>query len=421
MSAVAPTTHSGRAHIESGQLQAAVGQQKASTPVPTAQLSAGPSGPTTRAPIPGPPSGQGSVNEQPLSSDQQLEQLLRSIDETTHRARTAGAGESDGYGGLLGEGGTPGGGGDDGDGGGDGDDGGDSDDSADDDLGDDNLHPKPARGRWDRPQWLMDQYRRLVSYLNPKGMKGQRSSFPLEFSPTPLAAASFFLPESSPLLDMQLAGEDNLPVTALYRPKWFYWNPMALLQPNTLACSSTKSTGAKCEGVLGFEGFAPNPRRTAGLVGSVYIITVDYRCRTCRTKVRASQPQVLAQLSPSLRDCFAFKLSHRGGVTTEVATLFRDMSAHGFGSKQFSNLLATRHRHRYDQLERDWRGLLYSRGKVAAQAPMFDDPSGNAGYVPTSKWFALLLCRMVEESVATTRHEGEGPRGGADTFLSAAI
>jgi hypothetical protein len=154
-------------------------------------------------------------------------------------------------------------------------------------------------------------------------------------------------------------------------------------------------------------GWPKAPRRVVGLDQNIFIIGYRYRCvHEDRKKTYQSwSPALLNVLPPALASQFRHHLTHRGGLTDEVAALLRKCIQDGIGSSSFADMIRTFHYQQYDALHLDYLLMVRSRMqspliKMFGRVPpfgLFGDRHGYAGYVPSPLYFRTFYEQFMDK------------------------
>ena len=208
---------------------------------------------------------------------------------------------------------------------------------------------------------------------------------------------SFWLPRKDTFFLFQLS---DITPTILYNPRFFYWDPLLLV--DHIPCPKSY-----CSGKLIRHGYSKRPRGIIDFEDRFWLIGVRYKCNTCSpaSTFQSWDPAVIMQLPHSLAAEFPAHLSHRSGVSTAVFAMMRCCFQNGMGAKQMSDAINVLHRRRYEMLEVQYLRMIQERAGMAAWMnktflpfPSFTDqgPYGLHAIIPSARWFRDMYDKFME-------------------------
>lgn len=265
-----------------------------------------------------------------------------------------------------------------------------------------------GRTRSTMPTWLAGEYQRLRERLTAEMKKNvaglpqcyQTNSFYDGVENQYLAARSTF----------------QLSASLFHQPRFFVWLPHLLV--DRIPCPACRSAGrqpvkSSCV-YLQKRGFADYPRRVVDIDQNVYIAGYRYACghKDCGKTFLSWSPAILNVLPAPLRDQFAFRLTRRSGLASQLVSLLQEAFNAGVGPEQFTTMIEAAHYRRYDLLQcqflemvvhRSRSGTLSSVWTTTAPFGAFGDRNGYAGFVPGARYFAKFYDMLIEESAPAMR------------------
>lgn len=266
------------------------------------------------------------------------------------------------------------------------------------------VKTRKAAVKWIHPAWLQKAYMEWKKWLDATRNSADRKCAvhrPLtrtldgQQSPHQMGLDTCDLPHQDTL--SFLSSSESLDPTLLYNPRWFYWEPMPLVEK--LCCPL-------CQSKPGRNGYPARPRRAVGLDEMWYIIGIRYVClagsEKCGRSFMSYDSRVLSQLPVRVSKTFHFIHSWRSGMTADVFSALRSCLNHGMGTKQFSHTLLElhllRHVHKAIAYREAARDLPHPPGKVYNTFGTFEDPLRNSGFVPSSKWLSEMYDTYIEKN-----------------------
>jgi hypothetical protein len=139
-------------------------------------------------------------------------------------------------------------------------------------------------------------------------------------------------------------------------------------------------------------------------------MSIRYRCSAgvCPLTINAHDARVLEQLPLHLQAEFPAQLTHRSGISRQLADTMRSLVQNSVGPKRIAKLLREWHTLHHDRLELQYLNSLHHRllnptvwdaFSNSAQEPFstFSDITKYAGFVPSATYLRLAYTSLIEE------------------------
>ncbi len=208
---------------------------------------------------------------------------------------------------------------------------------------------------------------------------------------------SFQMPYTDPFFLLQ---RDTILPSTLLTPRYFYWDPLVLIEKGT----PVKCHGPKCKGKGGNlirHSFGTRPRRVVDLEDCYWLMGARYQCNECNATMPSWDPLVLKALSPVLASQFPAHCSWRSGISTRLFAFMRRCFHNGMGASQFADSVRVMHRRRHEQLEVAYLQTIIARANngrrdVYEPFPSFNDSEFQAA-LPSGGWFRDMYDNFIEK------------------------
>ncbi|KAF8419486.1 hypothetical protein L210DRAFT_3766619 [Boletus edulis BED1] len=259
------------------------------------------------------------------------------------------------------------------------------------------------------PTWLKNHYYQLRDRLVSE-MKRNSSHMPTCYD-----QFTFFDGPENRFLAAR-SSYDGSAAGIFHQPRYFIWLPHLLVDRIPCpACKAACRTGTKAATVyLQKHGFVNSPRRVVGLEENIFIVGYHYHCghQSCGKNYQSWSPAILRMLPNIISDQFPFRLTHRCGLTDQLASLLREAFRGGVSPCVFTTLVRAMHYHHFDQLRCQFLEMIadHNMGSLrdcwTSKRPFgeFGDLDGYAGYVPSERYFGQFYDAMVEEEAPELQH-----------------
>ncbi|TFY78505.1 hypothetical protein EWM64_g5507 [Hericium alpestre] len=232
------------------------------------------------------------------------------------------------------------------------------------------------------PTWLEEDYKETCVRLKDK-MKNGYKKWPACYQ------ASTFWDTGKNLFFASLM-QFQLNPRLFYCPHYFVWFPHLFQRIPCPACLSVNRRMKKnCAlAYLTPHTLPKRPRRVYDITDDhIYIIAV------------------LNMLPPSLTAQFTFHLTHRSGLTDDLAALLCACFQRGMGPSPFADMIRTFHIWRYEQLLLQYLQMVHSwatavESNLIARHMLFgdwDDPTTFGGSVPSANYFRMFYIHSLEK------------------------
>lgn len=182
-----------------------------------------------------------------------------------------------------------------------------------------------------------------------------------------------------------------------YKSRFDIWMPHYFV--SKIPCPGCRKSGrlnsSKKTPVLQKKGFPTDLRRIVDIDRVIYLVGYRYFCGTCNTSIVSHDPALLEVLPPLVQHQFTHHLTHRTGITDQLATLLRSCIQHSIGPGPFAKMLEGFHHRRYELQNLQYLELVKER-KHSGFRPFlskcepfsaFRDRAGYGGYVPGPAFF----------------------------------
>ncbi len=241
------------------------------------------------------------------------------------------------------------------------------------------------------PSWLMDAFQTNLQVVKA-AVVGHGAGAKVTIYDQ---LKSFWLPHVNTFFLLQ---RRDISPSLLYNPRFFYWDPLALI--DRLSCPQSQ-----CAGWLTRHGYWRRPRRIVDLEDVYWLMGVRYKCNCCSGTYQSWDSRVLSRLPEPLATQFPAHLTHRSGMSDSVFTMMRCCFQNGMGAKQFSDSLRVMHRRRYEMLEVQYLQTIQARAKGSASFnqifepfPAFNEKNdrGLNTIVPSAQWCRDIYDNFIE-------------------------
>ncbi|KAF8999553.1 hypothetical protein BDZ89DRAFT_1147679 [Hymenopellis radicata] len=187
----------------------------------------------------------------------------------------------------------------------------------------DDDHPSSLGAR-PPPPWLMELFEAHITVI--RGTSKERGAGTARRSIYD-QTQSFWLPRRSDNPFFLL----RVPIITpwlIYNPRFFYWDPLLLVDRIACPCITGASHGqyrhaTPCTGRLTRYGYWKRPRRIVDLEDCFWLIGVRYLCNECNTTFQSWDQRVREKLPGHLAVEFPAHLTHRSGMSAAVFALLR--------------------------------------------------------------------------------------------------
>jgi hypothetical protein len=281
----------------------------------------------------------------------------------------------------------------------------------DSEITEDDTSPLPI-GRRPPPPFVMKCFEAVLTYIKSVNDFKENKHFYR-------VLGSFWVPRRDTFFLYHL---QNISPTLLYNPRFFYWDPLLLVD---CICCPEKD----CLGKMKRHGYSKRPRGIIDFEDRFWLVGVRYQCNTCATTYQSWDLRIMQNIPQSLAMEFPAHLSHRSGASTAVFAMMRTCFQNGMGAKQFSDIVRSPtlykqirscieaghesisdsinvlHRRRYEMLEvqylrmiRDRAGMTQWVDKTFLPFPPFTDRGehGLHPIVPSARWFRDMYDKFME-------------------------
>ncbi|KAJ7587518.1 hypothetical protein C8J56DRAFT_786255 [Mycena floridula] len=318
----------------------------------------------------------------------EIERLMVPVANPNHQVQqSSSSDEDDGFYGLMGEGFGE-----------------DLDDCSRDEDEDEEEGQNSSRSRLPLPPWLMQLFNNHLDYICRNTETQSRFSVNRVYKKN----KSFWLPQPDTFFLLQKA---QITPTSLYNPRFFFWDPLALVDsipcPNVHTHLYADGSPVPCKGKLIRHEYPVRPRCIIDFEESFYLIGMRYRCNLChpRSTFQSWDARVLSLVPSTLAEQFPAMLSHRSGISKKLFAMMRCSFQNGVGAKQFSYNLNVLHRRRYEMLEVQYMETILARAETSAGRsrtylpfPEFEDKGPNRfnALIPSGQWLRDMYDKFIE-------------------------
>ncbi|KAG2224287.1 hypothetical protein INT45_012855, partial [Circinella minor] len=191
-------------------------------------------------------------------------------------------------------------------------------------------------------------------------------------------------------------GRQKFDLALLYRPRIFVWAPDKLVD---IFCQAPN-----CGRKLHSDGFNCDPiaRR---------IVDID-RCYKCKKTINGHDSELMDSLPYHIQSIFLAILTHRGGISRQLADLLRPCFQNAMGPERLHDLLQELHHLRYSRLQLTYLTSIDHQQQHAPQLSFFgatgvnqsyppfsnfDDPLEYAGYVPSATYLRMIYTAIMDQ------------------------
>ncbi|TFY76365.1 hypothetical protein EWM64_g7647 [Hericium alpestre] len=252
------------------------------------------------------------------------------------------------------------------------------------------------------PTWLPDAYSAMLERLKAEIASNR------PHQPSCYNRGTFMEIPPNPVLTIK---DTTFSPELFYQPHFFIWIPHFLVERIPCpACHAAKRVRDRQTCWLRPNGFPKSPRRVTDLEQNIYLIGQRYVCsnRPCGKSYQSWSPALLRVLPAHVAAQFTHHLSHRGGITDQVAQLLRSCSRGGIGPTPFKRMMDSFHHRRFDQLHKQYLDLVYKRRASIVtgfilhfkQFGQFNDRQTYAGHVPSDRYWKSWTIRLIDEQKA---------------------
>ena len=213
-----------------------------------------------------------------------------------------------------------------------------------------------------------------------------------------------------PSLGSQLMpGYNQNTIKDLYLPDVFIWIPHITTQGNDgkhknehMKAKCFKTPG--CTGDLVMAGGYVNPvaRRIIDMNDSKYLLGWHLRCNKCLTECGTANPKYIRQLPVFLQNAFPFHMTHRSGITKDLARMTMHFFPAGFGPGKLAEMLRVNHMRQHSEISQSL--MAYNQyhkqnGRLYPNLLISDywDKTGYNGYLPSAGYLKNVFNEIMED------------------------
>lgn len=186
----------------------------------------------------------------------------------------------------------------------------------------------------------------------------------------------------------------------IYLPDVVIWFPTLAMKENVSCLKEGCSGNLRLKGAF----TKPPARRIIGMSESIFLMGWRLKCNECNSTCGTTNIEYIRRLPYRIRRHFKYHLTHRSGITSEVASMTRDLFPSGHGPSRMAENLRAKHMQRHAELEAT---LLSMAIEQRQQSPprvcpplrisAFKDKEGYNGYVPSGTYLGRVFTELMED------------------------